>query len=540
MTDKKPYRYLKALLAKGHFAAQSFQDFLSSDASVESFEISGQYNLEGVLYVKNTEERRPQWAQLADALAGERVEQLKNQSSSAVLIIRVDENVLAFPFGYGRFLLDTSRFEQDFGLKTALNTLNHESLRSLDLHTLEDQPVQKKTQTIRGSEASVFGIDISRDVLRAVTGAPRRGINYKNIAGGDAIYSFGVEMLVSEFSLVARQLVGHYRGDSYKTSFSWVDNIRRVKDSGTIGELDEILVNAVKDKNPDLVITLPEIIKWDDVLGFSFTRTKNDITPTIDSIKYLENVDADKVSAESLKRDKLYLTDIHENIFGHSIYTCLYLEIDQGDKKNIMFGGVWYEIDKSFMREIESILSIVELCDIDFPGIEEWIEEDKNKIETERDYNIRAAVDLDCHLLDRKLVKSTKTTSPIELCDLFTKEKQLVHVKHRKGGSAGLSHLFAQGNVSAEVLLGDRAFRKRARTVLRGVNPLAADLVPIDGLKSDDYEVVFLILGADRDNVKDNLPFFSKVNLARTYENLSQRGFHVRIGSASKVARENV
>jgi len=148
-----------------------------------------------------------------------------------------------------------------------------------------------------------------------------------------------------------------------------------------------------------------------------------------------------------------------------------------------------------------------------------------------------AAEHLNCYLLDKKLVKCTKTTTPIELCDLLTFEKQLIHVKHRKGGSAGLSHLFAQGGVAAEVLLGDKRFRKEARKVLKRVNPVARDLVPINGINSKDYEVVFLILGNGNDQVKEQLPFFSKVNLTRTYENLAQRGFKVKIGGAQKVER---
>ncbi|MFP3442330.1 DUF6119 family protein, partial [Pantoea sp. SIMBA_133] len=84
----------------------------------------------------------------------------------------------------------------------ALNTLNHQSLRSVDLHTLEDQPIQKRSQAARGSEASVFGIDIFRDVLRAVTGSPRAGVGFKNISGGDAIYSFSQEMIVEEMPRV--------------------------------------------------------------------------------------------------------------------------------------------------------------------------------------------------------------------------------------------------------------------------------------------------------------------------------------------------
>jgi uncharacterized protein (TIGR04141 family) len=77
-----------------------------------------------------------------------------------VLLIDVNGNVFAFTFGYSRFLLNTAYFVEDFGLKTALNTLNQQSPRSVDLHTLEDQPIQKKSQAVRGGGASVFGIDI--------------------------------------------------------------------------------------------------------------------------------------------------------------------------------------------------------------------------------------------------------------------------------------------------------------------------------------------------------------------------------------------
>ncbi|WP_423834128.1 DUF6119 family protein [Stutzerimonas stutzeri] len=36
-------------------------------------------------------------------------------------------------------------------------------------------------------------------------------------------------------------------------------------------------------------------------------------------------------------------------------------------------------------------------------------------------------------------------------------------------------------------------------------------------------------MGEDSTTVKENLPFFSKVNLSKAYESLSQRGFAVSI-----------
>lgn len=542
MPDKKPYRYLNALLAKDEFFVNEYREFLSSEAKVSELKIQDKYHFDGVIYVKNSAEKRPPWAQLLDSLVGAEVAQLSNKSSSAVVFIRTENQVLAFTFGYGRFLLNLGMFQHDFGLKTALNTLDHQSLRSVDLHTLEDQPIQKKSQSARGSEATVFGIDIFRDVLRAVTGSPRQGIDYKNIAGGDAIYSFGLEMLVEDIPAIATEIVNHYNMSLYQDSFSWVDNIRRIKDTATIASLDEALLDQVKNKNSSLMITLPEIVKWDEVMGFSFTRSKKHLSPTIDTSKYLESLDLNSISTDSIRRDKLFVTDVHENKFNYSIYSCIYLELDSGgDTKKVIFGGNWYEVDKSFMRRIDATLGLVDVSEIAFPGIHVWEEGGKEKIESESDYNQRVANDLDLFLLDKKLVKCTKTTSPIELCDLLSRDKKIIHVKHRKGGSAGLSHLFAQGSVSAEVMLGDKEFRKKARTVLRAVSPQAGELVPLDSLRSADYEVIFLILGDDRERVKDNLPFFSKVNLARAYENLSQRGYVVKICGAKmeKIQRVN-
>lgn len=535
--DKKPYRRLNVLLAKEEFSENDFEDLLSGDAPVTKIDLASEHNFDGILFVKNSQEQRPRWAQFVDEIAGEKVDQLSNRSSSAVLLIRVAERILAFTFGYGRFLLNLGHFQQDFGLRTALNTLDHESLRSVDLHTLEDQPIQKKSQAVRGSEASVFGIDIFRDVLRAVTGSPRQGVSYKSISGGDAIYSFGLEVLVDELPEISRQLIGHFEMDYYRDSFGWVDNIRKVKDSATIKLLDNQMLEEAKKDHPDLVITLPEVIKWDDVRGFSFTRTRNELSPTIDASIYFENADKENLSVESLRRDRLYVTDIHDIEYPYAIYSCLYLEIESDGSKNVLFGGNWYEIEKTFMDGIEAILKDIQVSDINFPAVEIWEEGDKKKIETEGDYNERAAEELGCYLLDKKLVKSTKTTSPIELCDLLTTDKQFIHVKHRKGGSAGLSHLFAQGNISAELMLGDKVFRKAARVVLRRVDPQTDELVPLERLNSNEYEIVFLILGHPKEDIATNLPIFSKVNLSRTYENLTQRGFNVSISGADKVAR---
>jgi len=533
----KKYRHLNIFLKKPEVTYNGFADLLAADKDVVGYETASNLDLNGVLYVKRATEKKPNWSDIADEIAGQTVADIGNKSSSAVLFIRVDNDVFAIAFGYGRHLIDLSFFVQDFGLKTALNTLDHESLRSVDIHTLDDQPVQKKSQATRDSEISVFGIDISKDILRAVTGTPKTGVEFKNISGGDAMFSFGVEMEIGDLTDIARTLKSQYQKNDYKANFLWVDNVRKVKEKSQIDHFDAILLAAIKARDSNLVLTLPEIEKWDSIAGFSFTRTKSNQTPTISTDLYLANIDASKVSIESIKRDQLHVFDIHDNEFSHSIYKCIYYEVSEANKTTIIFGGTWYEIDNSFMGRTNASLTQIAVSSLRFPQIHTWEESNKSKIEAEGDYNIRAAQAHSYYLLDKRLIKSNKSTSSVELCDLLTSAKQFIHVKHRKGGSAGLSHLFAQGSVAAEILLGDRDFRKSARKILGTFSNAARELVPIDNFKSSDYEVVFLILGDEPTTVKDNLPFFSKVNLVRAYDNLSQRGYTVSISAAPKIER---
>lgn len=533
----KIYRRLNLFMAKPLDDGQMFTDLLA-DAPVDTYPMADTVGIDGVLCVRRSAEKRPSWGSLLDEVAGHDIPDLANRSSSAVLLLRVDGDVFAFTFGYGRHLIEQSLFVQDFGLRTALNTLDDKSLRSVDLHTLEDQPVQKKSQAARDSEVAIFGIDILRDILRAVTGVPKRGIGLKQIAGGDAMFSFGVEMEATDFPALARRIKTYYANDDYKTSFSWVDNVRKIKDDASVGTLNEQLVQAVCARNPGIMITLPEIGAWDTILGFSFTRNKDCVRPVIHSSDYLDTIpDLARLTIEGLKRDRLFVHDVDGNISEHPVYRCIYFEIVEGNKTKIIFDGKWYEVDATFIGRIAETLDLVQISTLAFPAVEVWNEEGKSKIESEGDYNTRAAAAHGYFLLDKKLVKTDRATSSIELCDLLTPAKQLVHVKHRKGGSAGLSHLFAQGGVAAEIMLGDKAFRKKARTVLRSVNPAARDLVPLSTLRSADYEIVFLILGEDSATLKQNLPFFSKVNLSKAFENLTQRGFRVSIAGAPTTPR---
>lgn len=425
-------------MVKDEYSSLDAVGYLKDRSQVNSYQLDSRHELEGQLFVKIPKETKPKWIGFTQHITGVLLDELANRSSSAVLFIKTSNATVAFTFGYGRFLIDEKYFVHDFGIKTALNTLNHDSLRSVDLFTLEDQAVQKKSQASRESSVGVFGIDISRDVLRAVTGSPKDDVNFKNIAGGDAAYSFGIKMGVDELSQLVDLLYDYYANDSYKSNFSWVDNIRRVKEKSEIDHLDSKLMDNIKEKSADVAITIPEIFQWDSVYGFSFTRTKNFVKPIIDPKEYLDNIDVATVTIDSIKRDRLFVYDVHENEYEHQIYKCIYFEHKETDKTYVLFAGFWYEIDNSFMARVDSTLSQIEISSLVFPKVYVWDEVSdgkiKSRIESEGDYNERASATHGYHLLDKKLIKTNRTTTSVELCDLMTDNKQLIHVKHRKGG----------------------------------------------------------------------------------------------------------
>jgi uncharacterized protein (TIGR04141 family) len=148
----------------------------------------------------------------------------------------------------------------------------------------------------------------------------------------------------------------------------------------------------------------------------------------------------------------------------------------------------------------------------------------------EGDYNQLAAQCEGHLLLDKQTIHLTGQT-PIEICDLLSKDRQLIHVK-RHLGSSDLSHLFAQGLVSAEVLQTSIECRTRARERIADLSGASPDYAFFsnDALHTGDFEIVYAIIERWRSrSFSQALPFFSKVNLREASQQLTSRGFNVGV-----------
>jgi uncharacterized protein (TIGR04141 family) len=111
--------------------------------------------------------------------------------------------------------------------------------------------------------------------------------------------------------------------------------------------------------------------------------------------------------------------------------------------------------------------------------------------------------------------------SKVEFCDVFSRDRILLHVK-RYSGSSVLSHLFAQGFTSPSLLIGEAEFRKLLNAKLPKSHRLPdPDKRPV----AADYEIAYGI--ASRSTGTLILPFFSRVILRSTLRNLRNLGFRM-------------
>lgn len=147
----------------------------------------------------------------------------------------------------------------------------------------------------------------------------------------------------------------------------------------------------------------------------------------------------------------------------------------------------------------------------------------------EATYNTQASKQSDRLLLDKKNVVVPGRTSPVEVCDILTQERKLVHVK-RKFSSSSLSHLFSQGHVSARLLADNAQFRVAVRDKIGSAQPKFRKLFTADRIVASEWEVVYAIIGPwDGQPASEKIPFFSKVNLRDRWTRLRGMGFEVSL-----------
>lgn len=516
---------LNIYLAKSE--VRDADDIIKNLAALKAFDL----NVSGIkpctLYVKRSNSNTPRWAKFFAPVVDQK-EFGRNASTGAVLFAKVGKTVLVLTFGQGHHLVDSAKLEMNFGLKAALNLVNVESLRSIDKSSFEQHPTQTRQQTGVAADLQNFGLDIERDLLRALTGEPSDETFGKRMSGMDAL-KLSVEIDLDGLRDLLQRVVAAHDDESYKKGpFAWVDHIGEVKDKPTHDLLDQLLLEKIQSENLENIwLTVPEIIDWNRVVGFKYSESRS--APRYYDIRipdFLETFKGDAPDIQRLKQRQIYCVDSDDLVvFERPAYRFVYAEIEYLSDIYILNNGKWYKVSRSFAGQINKYFAKVPKYQKHLPLFED---------DTEGEYNSRVAKsDPDSFiLLDKKNIRVAAAASPVEPCDLLRDGNEFIHVK-RYGGSSVLSHLFNQGLVAGELFQMDADFREKLNAKLPEKLRIAD---PIQRPGINRYQVIFAVI-SESDEPELSIPFFSKISLRHVITRLEAIGFKVAV---AKIAVEEI
>lgn len=497
----------------------------------------------GTFFYKISRTATPEWVSkfFLDRLACS--QKLKSASAAGVLIVTREygggHRTFAVTFGSGRYILRDDVTEPRFGLRIALNSIQFDSLRSLDYNKMDGVPSIVRNQVSRLSGIENFDIDTHVNLLKSITGNPpdeRQEDIGSSMTGSDSL-ALNSSVTVNGILAKLDQLYELYKSETYKLHFAWVDNIEAISDNIMTGRLDQRLFEKINSRQTENIwMAIPSIVDWTGIQYFKFSgrgsAEYDDIS--LDSVlreKFDDRNDLRPVEFKTASIKSYNSDDVRLNEW--TLYKCLYAEMREGDYLYLLNDGSWYKIEANFYAEVERAYNSVAASQVGFVPWRLVIRDEKERFELEKDYNKRLAdSNVDYCDMDCEYIRPVPGQSKIEFCDVFTKGGMIIHVK-RKGGSELLGHMLNQGRVSGELLMTED-FRRKLNEQL-AENRYDDWQLPEsnDDFRANRYSIVFAVMSKE-DNDRPSMPFFSKVILRDTVKSLRAFGYQVYLNNIRK------
>lgn len=477
---------------------------------------------DGVVFVADVPEAEPPWVRLLAPVTQPPVAH-RTRGGSALLFLQAAGRWFAVTFGGGRHLLARDAYVHRFGLRVALNAVDPEQIRGAQARTFNDYALQTRRQVSRLSTVEALELDVERDLMTSLAGSAldqRLGVRME---GRDAVRLTG-DLRMPRLKDTCERLLRESNRRRYRRSYPWIDNIQEVTDPVRVEELNSKAAERLGARNFAGFDLFPAELVAEEVVQYATSPSWGGLKVVEPDVSMLARAIPAPVTgpeaAARLRRCKLIgLDTVGEEAGRWSFWECLHCEVTETEETLVLDGEQWYSVARGLVTTVERFVEALRPSGIAWPAAERG--------EAEGAYNTRAAVELGVACLDRQLIRLERQ-SPIEACDLISTTGQFVHVKHRKGGSAPLSHLYAQALVAGESLLDESEFREQLRGKLTGEHAPLAALIGEPPVAADLPIVLGLITSAQAaGRPARQLPFFSKVALRQSAKRLQGRGFKV-------------
>ncbi len=472
-------------------------------------------------WLQQNKAKPPRWLEWLSTAFDLEDNDLINQSNSFVLILEAASRRFAVTFGYGFNIIDRSLVEPDFGLKVTLNVVNPQALDTMDMRTLDRVTKQTHIHLNVGRPLEEFGIKTDLDWLRSVRGTAKGEQVVGKVQGSDAV-RIGWNLSLETLSDCCKMLLDLYQSESYKRYFGFMDHLRCLPTADPlVAILEKKLLSLLEERDREWLtvahpdVPSPDIETYKIWCGHTIVEDIDELD--LDTIfAFLEKYKGENGESPDFHKSWIIALDGQGDARSQKTVLWKYLvaQIEHEGNIYILSLGQWFRTDTKFLDELRkkgtAITDITE--DFDCPA---WL-----KGTSEKNYNIQLATRRDWLLLDRKMFTFGNATNKIECADLLTNDRDFVHVKSMTS-SATLSHLFAQGTVSARLF---RTVPEYRATIAQAFREKYGE-----ELKADSTRVVYAMRMEKDGPVAKNLFFFSLVNLVQHKEMLDAMGLPVAV-----------
>lgn len=483
------------------------------------------------LFVKGGPGRPAKWVSELAALTANPsdLDGLRAASSSAVLLARAGGPVFAICFGGGFHGVDPARYIRGFGVRVTANAIEGNRVKSADTRGLNRSGRSQKVILPVASALEDLGIEPTEEWVRQLSG-PARSPDFASTASG----ADSLKLSIKDFSLhdigpKLKAIEEYYQSSEYQEQFAFLDRFVKLDPADpAVPELDAHVVGLVFAGSPDIAYADPDPFDRPpaDRYQVQYRRqvTVDDLDP---DLIHAALDQLPRPPADPLRRIRILALDVDDNEIGdYPLRDYIQAEIPTDDARFILTAGVWFRVADNYIAEVNDALAgLSDLTDtLNLPAWDRRA--DGDAYIDEGTYNEQAAAASGYALLD----KANLTLGPrqtIEICDLATTDKHLICVK-RANRSSTLSHLFAQGMVSAS-LMHENAYQQQ---VLDALAPLTDS--PTTWGASSDWTIVFAIGTTKPGPLLDSLFFFTQVHLEHAVRQIRSRNIKVAIAKITQ------
>jgi uncharacterized protein (TIGR04141 family) len=339
------------------------EGFDATNALKEEHELEEDINAEALpedatLFVLDNDPHPPWWKNYFG------IKKALNQvTKGALIFLPVKKRCFALSFGHVAHNLKDASYEYDFGLKVTLNCVDPNELRSTD--SLDPGVGRRqRTQLPVGADLTLFDFDRDSSILRRLTGKVKE--EHKKLfkhATGASNLRVSTDIPPDELASLCETLFELYESEDYKETFSDIQNIAPVRDPSLTEQLNDKLIEAFREKDEALDLTVPDLIHYEDGVYAAFSgagRSANHDDVFIGRLyEYLESrgKNLNGIGTEELRRYALLVTDEHGSVRNRfSIYKSLIFDTTLNGASFHLCEGNWYRVEKDYVSKIETYL----------------------------------------------------------------------------------------------------------------------------------------------------------------------------------------